>query len=144
MTNLIIELGAIPDSVKLIPEITPISYLPGLATRMKIKAIGDLDVSTLKPDFDNQDDSLKDYSIDIDNTPFEERPRSKIDESDHDYLTWIPDHHFFREHDGRTEWLLEEADIECIALGAGILGAGGGASPYLSTLVAKEFKKLGY
>jgi uncharacterized protein len=35
-------------------------------------------------------------------------------------------------------WVLTETDIDRIALGAGILGTGGGGSPYLGMLMAKE------
>ena len=44
------------------------------------------------------------------------------------------------------EWLLSEWDVECIAVGAGILGCGGGGSPYLGKLMClkrlKEGKKI--
>jgi uncharacterized protein len=40
-------------------------------------------------------------------------------------------------------WTLTEADIDRIALGAGILGTGGGGSPYLGSLMAKAQLRLG-
>ena len=40
-------------------------------------------------------------------------------------------------------WVLNEHDVECIATGAGILGCGGGGSPYLSKLRAKSTLKSG-
>ena len=36
------------------------------------------------------------------------------------------------------DWILNEFDIECIAVGAGIMGCGGGGSPYLGRLKALE------
>ena len=36
------------------------------------------------------------------------------------------------------EWILSEYDIECIAIGAGILGCGGGGNPYIVKLAALE------
>lgn len=40
-------------------------------------------------------------------------------------------------------WVLTEADIDRIALGAGILGTGGGGSPYLGMLMVKEQLRAG-
>lgn len=40
-------------------------------------------------------------------------------------------------------WVLNEYDVECIATGAGILGCGGGGSPYLSKLRAGSTLKSG-
>lgn len=40
-------------------------------------------------------------------------------------------------------WTLNEADIDRIALGAGILGTGGGGNPYLGLLMAKAQLKAG-
>ena len=41
------------------------------------------------------------------------------------------------------DWILNEFDIECIAIGAGILGCGGGGSPYLGRLRALELIRAG-
>ena len=35
------------------------------------------------------------------------------------------------------EWVLSESDIECIGIGAGILGCGGGGNPHLGKLMGK-------
>ncbi len=40
-------------------------------------------------------------------------------------------------------WTLSEADIDRIAIGVGILGTGGGGSPYLQTLAAKQMLRQG-
>jgi len=40
-------------------------------------------------------------------------------------------------------WTLDEPDIDRIALGAGILGTGGGGNPYLGSLVAKALLREG-
>lgn len=53
----------------------------------------------------------------------------------------LPIAHEIREVNGRKEWILSDADLDCISLGAALLGCGGGASPYLTTIVAKEIKK---
>lgn len=41
------------------------------------------------------------------------------------------------------DWILNEFDIECIAVGAGIMGCGGGGSPYLGRLKALQLIKAG-
>ena len=41
------------------------------------------------------------------------------------------------------EWILSEWDVECIAVGNGILGCGGGGSPYLGKLMTLKRLKEG-
>jgi len=43
----------------------------------------------------------------------------------------LPGEHIFEIINGKKHWVLTEADIDCLAIGAGILGTGGGGSPYL-------------
>ena len=40
--------------------------------------------------------------------------------------------------DSAGEWVLTVHDVECLCTGAGILGCGGGGSPYLGELLAKK------
>lgn len=42
-----------------------------------------------------------------------------------------------------TYWTLTESDIDRIAIGVGILGTGGGGSPYLQMLIAKQLLREG-
>jgi DUF917 family protein len=42
-----------------------------------------------------------------------------------------------------TFWTLDESDIDRIAIGVGILGTGGGGSPYLQLLIAKALLRQG-
>ena len=41
------------------------------------------------------------------------------------------------------DWILNKFDIECIAIGAGIMGCGGGGSPYIGRLRALELLNEG-
>jgi hypothetical protein len=41
------------------------------------------------------------------------------------------------------EWILHERDVECISIGAGILGCGGGGSPHIARLRALNLLKQG-
>ena len=43
----------------------------------------------------------------------------------------------------KGEWELSMYDVDCLAVGAGILGCGGGGSPYLGWLSLKEYLKKG-
>jgi len=55
----------------------------------------------------------------------------------------LPESHVIEIIDGRPNWILTEADIDCIGIGCGILGTGGGASPYLASLACKKLLKDG-
>ena len=64
---------------------------------------------------------------------FEPFIESIIDQSEEDLGINVPGEHLLRiKEDGTKEWVLTEADIDCLSIGCGILGAGGGASPYLA------------
>lgn len=79
----VIQIGAIEATVVTIPEITPLAYLPGLASRMKIKAIGDLDVTKINQEVDddiNFKENLSNFKVD--ERPFEEKIRPKYDDYD--------------------------------------------------------------
>lgn len=55
----------------------------------------------------------------------------------------LPEKHDIREINGRKEWFLSEPDLECIALGSGILGCGGGFSNYIALKIIQEMRKQG-
>lgn len=40
--------------------------------------------------------------------------------------------------DSSGEWVLTAHDVECLCTGAGILGCGGGGSPFIGGLLAKK------
>lgn len=44
---------------------------------------------------------------------------------------------------GSAEWLLSVHDVECLAIGAGILGCGGGGDPHDGKLRAIQMLKNG-
>ena len=41
------------------------------------------------------------------------------------------------------EWVVSMHDVDCLSIGAGILGCGGGGSPYLGWLGLKQYLKHG-
>ncbi len=44
---------------------------------------------------------------------------------------------------GFSEWVLSVHDVECLALGAGILGCGGGGDPNIGRLIVTKLLKEG-
>lgn len=62
-----------------------------------------------------------------------EEARTKEDEDVHEHSpVRTYDRPFVDESSGT--WTLSEYDVDCIAIGAGILGCGGGGNPYLGKL----------
>ncbi|XP_069112790.1 uncharacterized protein [Argopecten irradians] len=134
--DLALNAGASLENIELVEKNeTPLSYLPGNATRIQIKVVGDLDTSHVA------DNIISEFSwptsIDITEEHLQEKQIStstgkildagKLKESVHE-----------TNFDPTTgEWILSTWDVECIGLGAGILGCGGGGSPYLGRLLAK-------
>jgi len=49
----------------------------------------------------------------------------------------------YNHQDHRYEWILKEADVDSISIGAGILACGGGGSPYLGRMACREMMKSG-
>ncbi|MEO0903124.1 MAG: DUF917 family protein, partial [Bacteroidota bacterium] len=48
--------------------------------------------------------------------------------------THSPLQHYTPTVNSAGEWVLSAFDVECLAVGAGVLGCGGGGSPYLGKL----------
>lgn len=135
-----IKNGAVEQSIETIPDEIPVQYTEGIV-RFIVKAIGDLDVGNLGMDegLANIDPSVV-SSLKVEDEAFVEDVRKEADE---DEQIEIPQEHKFEVIDGKKNWILTEADIDCLKEGCGILGAGGGASPYLTSLVCKNFLKNG-
>ena len=85
--------GAVPESVEIVEvEEIPLSYLPGNATRIRVKAVGTLACGVGTGDM----------------------------------------------------WRVTHDDVESIAIGAGILGTGGGGNPYLGKIHMQSLLAEGY
>lgn len=113
---------------------TSLSYIPGNATRIQIKAVGNL---ALTKDVVNEvfEFSLPEKLIkDEEGTDNEENIAEKTGEEDH--LT-KQDNLADPLITGEGEWILSESDVECVGIGAGILGCGGGGNPHLGKLLGK-------
>lgn len=110
---------------------TPLSYLPGNATRIQIKAVGNLlsenDVVNTISNFCLPDEKITDEQ------EFEKDSHSSLTNDNRKNVEFMYDP-FINEY---GEWILSEFDVECIGTGAGILGCGGGGNPYLGKLMGK-------
>ncbi|RDD44862.1 Hydantoin utilization protein A [Trichoplax sp. H2] len=140
--------GADPSAVEVV-EVTelPVTYVAGKALRIKIKAVGDLlltdtdKLSNAQPTSEDEVATQIPYEIydEIYKNLSTEKSASMKDSEMESELTMKPP-----TIDPSTgEWLLNEWDIECISIGAGILGCGGGGSPYIGRLRAKRALKEG-
>lgn len=105
--------------------------IKGNAVRYYVKAVGELDPRNVVLQ-DEEHDSLNisqsedDQTLsDIDTKSFESE--IKEEKTALPYNNWTSD-----------EWFLNCYDVEAIAIGAGILGCGGGGSPYLAKIRAKQ------
>jgi len=104
-----------------------------------VKAVGELDVQNLRIDEELPNiDPLALESLRVGDEAFIEIVRN---EADKDEEIEIPMEHHYEIIDGKKNWVLTTADIRCLAEGCGILGAGGGGSPYLTALVCENFQK---
>ncbi|XP_064621242.1 uncharacterized protein LOC135484075 isoform X2 [Lineus longissimus] len=141
----VINGGADPSTVNIVEVIeTPLAYLLGDVTRLQIKAVGDLFPDTQLADdiavvclspkvqvvrlFDDEDETdsavPSDFDFGLINSPVLPKQTFDIDEK-------------------TGEWILHERDVECISIGAGILGCGGGGSPHIARLRALNLLKQG-
>lgn len=146
LTKKVVRIGAKEGTIEVFFDEIPLSYIPGKAIRVSMKAIGDLDIG--KFDKELLEESSDEYIYLGNNYQVGE---IKKDEGNYvKTLKEIENVHViedkvrnFEERDGRKEWVLNEIDIDYICCGAGILGTGGGGSPYLGNLLLKKSLKAG-
>ncbi|XP_052062150.1 uncharacterized protein LOC127702117 [Mytilus californianus] len=114
----------------------PMTYLPGDATRINCKVVGDMkstnEASTVIID--------KDFILPSEQTlenssKFEKEQTEHIINAGKQDGIIVQSAPFINEN---NEWILSVYDIECIGIGAGILGCGGGGSPNLGKVLAKR------
>lgn len=140
----IIKNGAKENGIEIFFEEIPLAYIPGKATRICMQAIGDLDFEKLSDlNFEEKDDKFSNLnSFQVESIKKQEDLYiKKLDLP-------ISNSKFSHEKNiqivnGRSEWILEEIDVDYICCGAGILGTGGGGSPYLGNLLLKKALRSG-
>ncbi|KAJ6577349.1 Hydantoinase/oxoprolinase [Mycena capillaripes] len=128
--------GAEPNSVSIAEiNILPVQYVTNQATRIIVKAIGELGISN-EPWLPKVDAA---YHVDAEE---EAEPKQDIilDGSDGakgiDYLSYRP-------KIVGTEWILSETDLFFLQEGCGVLGTGGGGSPYPTYLKTRQILRNG-
>ncbi|XP_033124834.1 uncharacterized protein LOC117123108 isoform X2 [Anneissia japonica] len=145
--NEAVKNGADIDTVK-VTEVEEISltYIYG-CTRIKVKAVGDL-MQTQHVVGSPQPTHTPPSEVATDMQTTEGESLIKVPKVDpgkqHDMSDNKKEDASLPAVDKETgEWHLSEYDIECISVGAGILGCGGGGSPYLGRLHAMKLLKQG-
>ncbi|XP_061176175.1 uncharacterized protein LOC133185129 [Saccostrea echinata] len=132
-----IEKGAEEKSIFVLEEgDIPLSYLPGNASKFFVKTIGNIDMKSRPV-------SLVLRKLEQRNMPasYEEYAKGNKEQnsSTNTLLAGKNENKCKAETpfvNTAGEWILNEFDVECITIGAGILGSGGGGSPYIGKLRA--------
>lgn len=145
LTEKLVLQGAKESTIQFSFEEIPLSYIPGKATRISMEAIADLDFSKLeKVEFEETNDQF--FHLDSGYTVDDVKKQEDI------YIKTIASKNYFcpseiqknfEINNGKQEWILNEIDVDFICCGAGILGTGGGGSPYLGNLLLKKALKDG-
>ncbi|GJE86630.1 HyuA and DUF917 domain-containing protein [Phanerochaete sordida] len=132
-----IRLGASPDTTKIVEVANlPVQYVTNQATRIIVKAAGEL--SSQAPQGAADDDGLDEAPTDDMSEPDKQALQSEAESTiTIDFEAYVP------RINEKREWLLTELDLEWIAEGCGVLGTGGGGSPYPPFLVARQMLREG-
>lgn len=142
-----VEKGADKQTLEVIEIVeVPLAYLPGNAVRYYLRVVGDLAESNSQAEGLDHTKNFgeKDLSTVEPNKSYE--PTKEATAPTEQIITEGEEPIVFREPyiDPVTgDWILNEFDIECIAIGAGIMGCGGGGSPYIGRLRALQQIKWG-
>lgn len=135
--------GADEQTLKVIDVMdVPLAYLPGNAVRYYLKVVGDLaDCKAKSPqELSEIGWTLGDADSAKESSPVEQVPVMS-EQANVEVEDMEPSDPYVDPASG--DWILNKFDIECIAIGAGIMGCGGGGSPYIGRLRALELLKKG-
>ena len=137
----VLDLGGKKDSIELLnKEDIPISYIPG-HTRIKVKVVAELKAA-VQSTCNVPVASMKDKHTEKAEVKEKQTVTATgklLDE--HDYVKTKSLSPTIDEKTG--EWLVSEYDIECISIGAGVLGSGGGGNPHIGKVAALRALKAG-
>lgn len=141
--ELAVKEGADEQTLKVIDVMdVPLAYLPGNAVRYYLKVVGDLAECKAKSpeELSEIGSTLGDMDSVKESSQVEQAPvmseEASVEEEDMAFSNPHLD-------PASGDWILNKFDIECIAIGAGIMGCGGGGSPYIGRLRALELLKKG-
>ncbi|KIJ29231.1 hypothetical protein M422DRAFT_37035 [Sphaerobolus stellatus SS14] len=132
-----IKAGAKEDTVRVVEvDNLPIQYVTNKATRIIVKAIGELDpIKAAGAEVVTGDSTVK-----MEEDMLEEeitRGPALHEALPIDAWMYVPN------VNAQGEWFLSETDLEWIAEGCGILGTGGGGSPYPPFIMARQILRDG-
>jgi len=126
-----VKAGALKDTIEIldVAEIA-MQYVSIPCVRLRVKAVGDLEehshfeisrkeVKQGEPALGHVIEVKEEASSQVSST------KKKFDQSPKNSTPFINE---------KGEWILSRYDVECLAIGAGIRGCGGGGSPYLGRL----------
>jgi N-methylhydantoinase A/oxoprolinase/acetone carboxylase beta subunit len=135
-----VKRGADRDSVKIAEvEKLPLQYVMNKATRIKVKAIGDLGHSSEER---GQHEWQNPFSLGDTHAEEEEKATGHEDteksDTKHSIYLDIP---AYKPEVRNGVWYVSAVDLEFIASGTGVLGTGGGGSPYLQYLIDLQVLK---
>jgi DUF917 family protein/N-methylhydantoinase A/oxoprolinase/acetone carboxylase beta subunit len=132
----ILELTSITQMDKI-----DLAYMPGNKCRMKAKAVGCMNLSALNEDI--KIGSVKDTSeLETNDKKIDPKVVKEASHTSFNF-TFSNPKVVLNTESGRHEWIVSEEDLEYIALGASILGTGGGGCPYQAFLGARELLRQG-
>ncbi|XP_052817267.1 uncharacterized protein LOC128243507 [Mya arenaria] len=118
-----------------------LSYIPGSAVRIKVKLVGDLLVNN-----DSTEQFLVDESVYNRKPVTGEQTQKQTMTTTGVVLTDEVSGIEVREpeiNQETGEWILTPYDIECLSIGAGIMGCGGGGNPHIGYLLALKALESG-
>ncbi|KAF8997586.1 Hydantoinase/oxoprolinase [Cyathus striatus] len=114
-------------------NVLPVQYVTNQATRIIVRAVGELGLGSglgSEEIFDSVEDELEEDVHREEDVSFDE-VEDKIK-----YSTYKPTI-------VNDEWILTETDLKFIMEGCGVLGTGGGGSPYPAYLIARQILRSG-
>jgi N-methylhydantoinase A/oxoprolinase/acetone carboxylase beta subunit len=140
-----INKGANPEDVH-IAEVQKIGlqYVTNKATRLTVKAVGSLQVrqgASEPQDWDGSDDDPETNAV-----PQEDSTKREVLKSKKGSLarpTLGADLRSYRPNVENGVWHISEIDVELLASGTGVLGTGGGGSPYNMALYTLDLLRKG-
>ncbi|ESK98388.1 hydantoinase [Moniliophthora roreri MCA 2997] len=135
-----VETGAKQESVKVVEvQVLPVQYVTNQATRIIVRAIGEIGDASPEKVMVSCEDCLVDHETDWPETAADTPPPSmtpREEEESVNYETYRP-----LIKDGI--WYLSETDLAFIMEGCGILGTGGGGTPYPAYLMCRAILRNG-
>ncbi|KAF5355124.1 hypothetical protein D9756_005712 [Leucocoprinus leucothites] len=135
-----VERGAREETVRVVRvDVVPLAYVANGAMRVVVKAVGELGVEKVNVDAEDENEGEGDtgddaYAGSVVDLGQKTEQGDSVDEVDYeDYRPKVVG----------DEWILSETDLLFVMEGCGVLGTGGGGSPYSTYLICLEALRRG-